>query len=62
MHKMCNRRLLYKEVVVARSICKKSTYGDLEISLVSIRQGVSGSKKTWFVYLLKRGKRGEGEV
>ena len=59
---MCNRRLVCKEVVIARSICKKSTYGDLEIPLVLIRQGVSGSKKIWFVYFLKRGKRGEGEV
>ena len=52
-------RLVYKEVVEAQSAIKNLTSGDLGISLVVLRLGVTGLKKTRVVYLLDLFERRE---
>ena len=65
VHGICNRSLVYREVVVRLDqIIRNLTFGDVEISPVVIRLGVTRLKKTGFVYLLVVvwGKGGEGVV
>ena len=53
VHGICNRSLVYREVVVrSDQAIRNLTFGDVEISLVVIRLGVTRLKKTGFVYLL----------
>ena len=65
VHGICNRSLVYREVVVrSDQTIRNLTFGDVEISLVVIRLGVTRLKKTGFVYLLVVvwGKGGERVV
>ena len=48
-HGFCSRRLVYIEVVQARSDYEKSYCGDLEIPLVVTGMGVTGLKKTRWI-------------
>ena len=53
MHGICNRSLVYREVIVRlHQIIRNLIFGDVEILLVVIRLGVTRLKKTGFVYLL----------
>ena len=64
MHGICSHRLVYKEVLEARSnyqTVRNLTSGDLGIPLVEIRLGVTGLKKTRVVYLLDLFERRSGE-
>ena len=64
MHGICSHRLVYKEVLEARSnnqTVRNLTSGDLGILLVEIRLGVTGLKKTRVVYLLGLFERRSGE-
>ena len=65
VHGICNRSLISREKVssIGQAI-RNLIFGDAEISLVGIQQGVTRLKKTGFVYLLAVvwRKRGEGVV
>ena len=51
MHGICNRSLVYREEVVRlHQTIRNLVFGDVEISLVMIRLGVT--RLTGFVYLL----------
>ena len=53
MHGVCNRSSVYREVAVSLDqTIRNLTFGDVKISLVVIRLGVTGLKKTGFVYVL----------
>ena len=52
-------RLVSKEVIEAQSAIRNLTSGDLGISLVVVRLGVTGLKKTRVVYLLDLFERRE---
>ena len=65
VHGICNRSLISREKVssIGQAI-RNLIFGDAEISLVGIQQGVTRLTKTGFVYLLAVvwRKRGEGVV